>query len=102
MTLAELTPQLVTEKHLTGVRGLYLKDLDPNGVAADVRSALGQPALAEGDVITRINRMPVTTLADFQRVLSALKPGDPVVLNVSRYEGRLNRIIQQIVQFTYQ
>ena len=102
MTLAELTPQLVTEKHLTGVRGLYLKDLDPNGVAADVRSALGQPALAEGDVITRINRMPVTTLADFQRVLSALKPGDPVVLNVSRYEGRLNRIVQQIVQFTYQ
>ena len=102
MTLAELTPQLVTEKHLTGVRGLYLKDLDPNGVAVDVRSALGQPALAEGDVITRINRMPVTTLADFQRVLSSLKPGDPVVLNVSRYEGRLNRVITQIVQFTYQ
>jgi len=102
MTLAELTPQLVTEKHLTGVRGLYLKDLDPNGVAADVRSALGQPALAEGDVITRINRMPVTTLADFQRVLSVLKPGDPVVLNVSRYERRLDRVITQIVQFTYQ
>lgn len=102
MTLAELTPQLVTEKHLTGVRGLYLKDLDPNGVAADVRSALGQPALAEGDVITRINRLPVSTLADFQRVLSTLKPGDPVVLNVSRYEGRLNRVITQIVQFTYQ
>lgn len=102
MTLAELTPQLVTEKHLTGVRGLYLKDLDPNGVAADVRSALGQPALAEGDVITRINRMPVTTLADFQRVLSALKSGDPVVLNVSRYERRLDRVITQIVQFTYQ
>lgn len=102
MTLAELTPQLVTEKHLSGVRGLYLKDLDPNGVAADVRSALGQPALAEGDVITRINRMPVTTLADFQRVLSALKPGDPVVLHVSRYEGRAHRVISQIVQFTYQ
>jgi serine protease Do len=102
MTLAELTPQLVTEKHLTGVRGLYLKDLDPNGVAADVRSALGQPALAEGDVITRINRMPVTTLADFQRVLSALKPGDPVVLNVSRYDRSRDRVVTQIVQFTYQ
>ena len=75
----------MTERHLTGVRGLYLKDLDPNGVAADVRSNLGQPALAEGDVITRINRVPVTTLADFQRVLNGLKPGAPVVLNVSRY-----------------
>jgi len=102
MTLAELTPQLVTEKHLAGVRGLYLKDLDPNGVAADVRSTLGQQALQEGDVITRINRMPVNTLADFQRVLSGLKAGDPVVLNVSRYERRQDRVITQIVQFTFQ
>src|SRR6185312_9760388 len=102
MTLAELTPQLVTEKHLTGVRGLYLKDLDPSGVAADVRSTLGQPALQEGDVITRINRMPVTTLADFQRVLSSLKPGDPVVLSVSRYDRRQDRVVNQVVQFTYQ
>jgi serine protease Do len=102
ITLAELTPQLVADKHLTGVRGLYLKDLDPNGVAADVRSATGLPALAEGDVITRINRLPVATLADFQRVLSGLKPGDPVVLNVSRYDRRSDRVVQQIVQFTYQ
>ena len=102
LTLSEPTPQLLTEKHLTGVRGLYLKDLDPNGVAADVRSNLGQQALREGDVITRINRLPVTTLADFQRVLNALKAGDPVVLNVSRYDEHLHRVIQQIVQFTYQ
>jgi serine protease Do len=102
MTLTELTPQLVTEKHLTGVRGLYLKDLDPNGVAAEVRSNQGLPALAEGDVITRINRVPVTTLADFQRMLGGLKAGDPVVLNVSRYDRRLDRVVQQIVQFTYQ
>ena len=102
MTLAELTPQLVTEKHLAGVRGLYLKDLDPNGVAADVRSTLGTPALQEGDVITRINRMQVSTLADFQRVLGALKPGDPVVLNVSRYDRTQDRVVTQIVQFTYQ
>jgi serine protease Do len=102
ITLAELTPQLVTERHLTGVRGLYLKDLDPNGVAADVRSNLGQPALAEGDVITRINRVPVATLADFQRVLSGLQPGAPVVLNISRYDRREDRVVQQVVQFTYQ
>jgi len=34
--------------------------------------------------------------------LSGLKSGDPVVLNVSRYDRRLDRITQQIVQFTYQ
>ena len=102
ITLQEITQQLVAEKHLTGIRGLYVKDVDPNGLAADVRLAGGQPALGEGDVITRINRVPVTTLADFQRVLTGLKPGDPIVLNVSRYQRDGERIVQRIVQFTYQ
>lgn len=102
ITLAEITQQLVAEKHLTGVRGLYVKNVDPNGLAADVRLAGGQPALSEGDVITRINRVPVTTLADFQRLLNGLKPGDPIVLNVSRYQRELDRVSQRIVQFTYQ
>ncbi|MCA1574516.1 MAG: trypsin-like peptidase domain-containing protein [Acidobacteria bacterium] len=102
ITLAEITQQLVAEKHLTGVQGLYVKNVDPNGLAADVRLAGGQPALSEGDVITRINRVPVTTLADFQRLLNGLKPGDPIVLNVSRYQRELDRVSQRIVQFTYQ
>lgn len=102
ITLTEITQQLMTEKHLTGVRGLYIKDVDPNGLVADVRGLGGQPALSEGDVITRINRVPVTTLGDFQRVLNALKPGDPIVLNVSRYQRDADRISNRIVQFTYQ
>ena len=101
ITLTELTPQLVTEKRLAGVRGLYIKDVDPNGLASEVRVA-GQPALTEGDVITRINRLPVTTLAEFQRVLSGLKAGDPIVLQVSRYSRALDRVTTRIVQFTYQ
>jgi len=102
ITLQEITQQLIAEKHLSGIRGLYVKEVDPNGLAADVRLAGGQPALGEGDVITRINRVNVTTLADFQRMLSALKPGDPIVLNVSRYQRDGDRIVQRIVQFTYQ
>ncbi len=83
------------------MRGLYVKNVDPNGLAADVRGAGGQAALTEGDVITRINRMPVTTLADFQRVLNGLKPGDPIVLHVSRYQRDVDRVAQRIVQFTF-
>jgi len=102
ITLAELTQQLSTEKRLTGVRGLYVKDVDPNGLAAEVRLPTGGQALGEGDVITRLNRVPVTTLADFQRVLGGLKPGDPVVLHVATYSGALKRVTSRIVQFTYQ
>ena len=105
ITLAELTPQLVADRHLTGVRGLYVKDIDPNGLAAEVRTPpSGTPALIEGDVINKINRVPVNTLADFQRVLTGLKAGDPIVLNVTsiQRDSKGERLLQSVVQFTYQ
>jgi S1-C subfamily serine protease len=58
--------------------------------------------MAVGDVINRINRVPVNTLADFQRVLSTLKAGDPIVMNVTRPDTRGGRLLPLIVQFTYQ
>jgi serine protease Do len=98
LTLAEITPQVVNERHLNGVRGLLIKEVDPNGIAADARP---QP-VREGDVILRINRVAVATLADFQRVVGGLKPGDAIVLNVGRYDSQQERVVQRIVQFTYQ
>jgi len=103
ITLAELTPQLLADRHLTGVQGLYIKDIDPNGLVAEIRiPPVGEPALFEGDVINRINRTPVTSLTDFQRVLNGLKAGDPIVLNVTRRDPRVDRLLPLIVQFTYQ
>ena len=98
ITLAEMTTQAAEERNLKGVRGLLVKDVDPNGIAADARPI----PVKEGDVIVRINRVPVSTLADFQRVISGLKPGDAIVLNVANYSKELDRVIQRIVQFTYQ
>ena len=105
ITLAELTPQLVSDRHLTGVQGLFVKEIDPNGLVAEVRiQPGGDPVMREGDVVNRINRMPVSSLADFQRVLNGLKPGDPIVLNVTRLirDQRGERLVPLIVQFTYQ
>jgi serine protease Do len=105
ITLAELTPQLLADRHLTGVQGLYVKEIDPNGLIAEIRiQPTGAPALAEGDVVNRINRVPVNTLADFQRVLNGLKAGDPIVLNVTRLQrdAKGDHLLPLIVQFTYQ
>src|SRR6266705_5184685 len=88
LTLAELTPQLIADKHLSGVKGLYVKEVDPNGLAADMM----RNEIQVGEVITRINRVPVTTLADFERVVNSLKPGDAIVLNLSIYYRLGNRI----------
>jgi serine protease Do len=103
VTLQELTPETTAELNLTGVRGLLIKDIDPNGIIADVRApGTGTPALVPGDVILKINRTPVTTLAEFQRVVAGLKPGDAIVMNVARYNRTLDRVVQFVVQFTYQ
>lgn len=104
ITLAELTPQLIADRRLTGVQGLYVKDVDPNGLIAELRNSGGGQALVAGDIVNRINRVPVTSLADFQRVLNGLKPGDPIVLNMTRIQRdpKGDRLIPVIVQFTYQ
>ena len=103
ITLAELTPQLLADRHLTGVQGLYVKDIDPTGLVAELRvPPRGTPAIYEADVIHKINRTPVTSLADFQRVLNGLKAGDPIVLNLIRKDIRNDRQVPVIVQFTYQ
>ena len=98
ITLAEMTPQIAEERNLKGVRGLLVKDVDPNGIAADARPF----PVKEGEVILKINRVPVASLADFQRVVNGLKPGDAIVLNVASYNKEFERIVQRVVQFTYQ
>ncbi|HYK20531.1 MAG TPA: trypsin-like peptidase domain-containing protein [Pyrinomonadaceae bacterium] len=105
ITLAEVTPQLRADRHLMEVQGLYVKEIDPNGLIAEIRiPPTGAPALSEGDMINRINRIPVNSLADFQRVLSGLKAGDPIVLNITRFarDAKGDRPVPLIVQFTYQ
>ena len=100
-----LTPQLLADRQVAGTKGLYVKDVDANGLMAEIRiPPTNSPALIEGDAITRINRVQVSSLADFQRVLNTLKVGDPVVLNVSRLarDQKGERLVPLIVQFTYQ
>ncbi|HYY43000.1 MAG TPA: trypsin-like peptidase domain-containing protein, partial [Pyrinomonadaceae bacterium] len=91
--LSELTNVLANEKNLRGVRGLLVTEVDPGGLAADA-------GLREDYVIERVNRVPVAALADFERIVSNLKSGDAVVMQVSYlYNGRITK---GIVQFTYQ
>ena len=80
------------------MKGLYVKEVDPNGLAADIRPQ----EVSAGEVVTRINRVSVSTLVDFQRAINSLKPGDAIVLNLSRYDRGSDRIVSRIVQFTYQ
>ncbi|PYS83423.1 MAG: peptidase [Acidobacteria bacterium] len=93
LTLSELTPQIANERNLKGVRGLFVKDVDQAGLAFDA-------GIEKYTVIERVNRQSVSTIEDFERIINALKPGDPVVMHVAAYKG--DHVTQTIVQFTYQ
>jgi serine protease Do len=93
LTLSELTPQIANERNLKGVRGLFVKEVDQAGLAYDA-------GVQKNTVIERVNRQPVSTIEDFERIINALKPGDPIVMHVAAYNG--DHVTQTIVQFTYQ
>ncbi|MGH9703788.1 MAG: trypsin-like peptidase domain-containing protein [Candidatus Acidiferrales bacterium] len=82
-----------------GVLGVELNDKiaaevpdlrDPYGVMVVARSAesTGEVPLTAGDVIRSINGQKVSTLEGLRNSLNAIKPGDPVALQIQR-EDRL-------------
>jgi S1-C subfamily serine protease len=58
-------------------------------VASTVDGALDarDGGLAQGDVVVAVNRTPISGLAELRGALDALKPGDPVVLQLERQGG---------------
>ena len=100
LTLAEMTPTLATTYKLSGQKGLVVKEINPQSFIADVRNASGFEALGEGDLIQRINRVTVTDLKMFSEIVTKLKVGDPVVLQVISYNPALQATQMKIVQFT--
>jgi serine protease Do len=77
ISIGTLTPGLIRERDLDVTRGVMVARVEPGSVADDAGVRLN-------DVIEAINREPVANKEDFKQVLSRLKPGDPIVLQIYR------------------
>jgi S1-C subfamily serine protease len=62
----------------------------------------GFDALSEGDLIQKINRQGVDSLKGFNEIVTKLKPGDAVVMEVLAYSRSSRSTQLKIVQFTVQ
>ncbi len=102
LTLTEITPDLAALYKLDGQKGLLVKEINPESYIADVKSSSGVEALGEGDLIQRINRLPVTDVKSFTAIVSKLKLGDAVVLHVLTFSPRNRSSQVRIVQFSVQ
>jgi serine protease Do len=72
-----LTPDRASHLGMEGQRGVLVTDVDPASFADDL-------GFGRGDVITEINRQPVSSLDDYKKAVAALKPGENVVFKVLR------------------
>ena len=81
-----LTPADALKLNLPAdMRGLLIVNVDED-------SAAGRAALRDGDLIVRINRLPVASIDDFRRIHARLGRADVVMLHIVR-GGRLAVVV---------
>lgn len=102
LKVEEFTADLAKTNNLEGQKGVIIKEIDPASFIADVKSTNDRRSINEGDVIQRINRIPVTDLKSFNEIVSKLKVGDPVVLHIVNYSRSARGAVPRIVTFTVQ
>jgi serine protease Do len=72
--------QLMKALHLPRPQGVFVTHVTPEGFAAGV-------SVQDGDVILSINHQAVSSLEDYVRLQSTLRPGQDVLLLIARRSG---------------
>jgi serine protease Do len=79
----ELTPETAQQLDLpANVQGVVVNSVDPDSGVAELR---------KGDVIEEVNQQPVTSVADYNKIVGSLDPSKPQVLSVCR--GRMRSFL---------
>ncbi len=79
----ELTPETAQQLDLpANVQGVVVNGVDPDSGVAELR---------KGDVIEEVNQQPVTSVADYNKIVGSLDPSKPQVLSVCR--GRMRSFL---------
>jgi serine protease Do len=77
MSIQPLTTGLRQQMNLHTNGGVLIAAVETGSFADDI-------GLAKGDVVIEMNRQPITSPSDVQRIQGTLKPGDPVAFKVMR------------------
>jgi serine protease Do len=77
LRVESLTPEKAQRVGVEGQKGVLVSGVEPTSFADDI-------GFGAGDVISEVNGQSVTTVDDYRRAVSKLKPGDNVVFKVLR------------------
>ena len=77
LQVQDITEELAQSLQLENIQGVLVSDVTPGGFA-------GESGIRRGDVITEINRAPISNLRDYQRLLGSVNKGASVLFLVKR------------------
>lgn len=78
LAVQELDRDAIRELGLkSGTKGVVVADVEPDSPA-------DRAGIARGDVIREINRQPVRSVKDFERLASGLKKDEPALFLINR------------------
>jgi serine protease Do len=78
LEISELDPGTIAQYHLNKQeQGVVITKINPGSVAAGV-------GLKEGDVVVKINREDVKSVADFEARISKINTGDDILFYIHR------------------
>jgi serine protease Do len=78
--VSDLTPEMARQLDLpNGVRGVVVTNVDPDSGVAD---------LQKGDVIEELNQQPVSSVAEYNKIVGSLDSNQTQVLSVCRHRAR--------------
>ncbi|MES2838298.1 MAG: Do family serine endopeptidase [Bacteroidota bacterium] len=80
VSIRDIDSKLASEKSLKQLKGVYVSGLMDGGSAE-------QAGVEEGDVITKVGNVEVTTSAELQEQVGKFRPGDKVLITLNR-EGK--------------
>lgn len=87
LTVQELTPEIARQLGYEDLTGVVVSNVEPNSAAADA-------GLRRGDLIQEINRQPITTMADYNKVMSEINEKDGFLLLARRGENTSYLVIK--------
>ncbi len=77
VSIQDIDAKFAAEKNIKQLKGVYVNGLTQGGSAQDA-------GIEEGDVITKIQDVDVTSMSELQEQISRYRPGDKVIVTVNR------------------
>jgi serine protease Do len=86
LTVEAITPEIAERLKLTTRAGVVVTGVAPGSSGEDA-------GIRPGDAILEINRQPVTDVASFKKIVSAVKPNETVPVYLQRGGGRNEYVV---------